>query len=66
MDELEKAKAQLRAVEEANQNEFIDGLLQQVEFLCEKANKRDYEPTDYERAIFNRIATIITNMTDWF
>ena len=62
----EELKRQLRANQEQIQNEFIDKILDSVEFLLEKANRRDYKPTDYEREQFGKIYTIITNMNNWF
>lgn len=66
MTDIEKAKSLLREADEKIQNEFIDDLLYKVEFLASKAAKKDYEPTDYERDRFNRVATIIDDMRRWF
>ena len=62
----EEIKRQLRENQEKMQNESIDRILDSVEFLLEKANCRDYKPTDYEREQFGKIYTIITNMNNWF
>ena len=62
----EELLKQLRANQEQIQNEFIDKILDSVEFLLEKANRRDYKPTDHEREQFGKIYAIITNMNNWF
>lgn len=62
----EEVLKRLRENQEQIQNEFIDKILDSVEFLLEKANRRDYEPTDHEREQFAKIYTIITNMNNWF
>lgn len=62
----EEVVKRLRESQEQIQNEFIDKILDSVEFLLEKANRRDYEPTDHEREQFGKIYTIITNMNNWF
>ena len=46
------------------QNAFMDDLLNKVETLCNKANKRSYEPTDHEREQFGKIVVIINNMNN--
>lgn len=53
-------------LQELQQNDFINDLLEKVECLLEKANRKNYEPTDYEREQFRKIATIINNMNNWF
>ena len=63
---IEEAKRALRANEEKIQNEFIDRLVDQVEFLAEKAVRKSYEPTDHEREQFAKIHAIITDMNLWF
>ena len=63
---LEEIKRLLKANQEKLQNNFIDDILEKVEFLLEKANNKSYEPTDYEREQFGKIATIIKNMSNWF
>ena len=62
----EEITRQLRANQEKMQNELIDKILDSVEFLLEKANRKDYEPTEHERQQFGKIYTIITNMNNWF
>ena len=56
----------IRKNQETIQNQFIDKILDDVQFLCEKANRKDYEPTDYERFVFGKIKNIINNMSEWF
>jgi len=65
MTREELAKA-IRANQEEMQNNFIDKLTSEVEYLLEKANKADYIPTDHEREQFGKIATIVANMNNWF
>ena len=62
----EEIMKRLRESQEQIQNEFIDKILDSVEFLLEKANRKDYEPTEHERQQFGKIYTIITNMNNWF
>lgn len=63
---LQELQQQLRENQEKMQNNFIDGILEKVEILLEKANRKNYAPTDYEREQFRKIATIIKNMSNWF
>lgn len=63
---LEEMKKLQRELQEQQQNDFINKLLDAVKNLCEKANKKDYEPTDYERRAFCEIYNIINNMCKWF
>ena len=64
--DLQDLQHQLRANQEKMQNAFIDNILEKVECLLEKANRKNYEPTDYEREQVRKIATIINNMNNWF
>ena len=48
------------------QNEFIDKIYDSIEHLCNKANKKDYVPTNHEKEVFSKIATIIKDMERWF
>lgn len=63
---LEELKQVQKKLQEERQNEFIDKLVDMVECLLEKANKKDYEPTEHERNQFRKIHTIITDMNRWF
>lgn len=63
VEEMQKA---INEIKEKQQNEFIDKLGEMVDLLCEKANKKDYEPTQYEKEIFNHIYIVISNMNSWF
>ena len=63
---IEELRKELRKTEEKIQDEFIDSLYDKVEFLCEKANKKSYEPTVHEKMTFEKIATIIESMSKWF
>lgn len=51
---------------EFQQEEFISSILDSVQMLNEKANRKDYKPTIRERKTFEMIYTIITNMKNWF
>ena len=59
MKQMQESKAKM-------QNEFIDKIHDMVEHLSEKANKKDYNSTNHEREVFNKIKTIINNMANWF
>ena len=56
----------MRETKDKQQNEFIDKLYEMVDNLCEKANKKVYQPTDHERKVFRKIYNIITAMNNWF
>lgn len=62
----EELEEQLRANREAMQEKAMADILEAVEFLNERANRADYEPTIKEREDFGKICTIITNMEKWF
>lgn len=63
---LEELQKQIKENKDKMQNEFIDKIYDSVEHLNNKANRKDYEPTDHEREVFGKIATIINNMMKWF
>lgn len=63
---LEELQKMASAEKQKQQNEFIDKILTDVEWLCEKANKRDYQPTKHEQETFKKIYSIIINMDKWF
>lgn len=63
---IEELQKQMKENKDKMQNEFIDKLLDQIEHYNDKANRRDYVPTDHEKEVFSKIATIIINMTKWF
>ena len=62
----EEVLAELKRLRAADQDKFIDEIVDKVEFLNEKANRKDYEPTLHEKQQFERIYTIIINMAKWF
>ena len=62
-EELQQA---IRKNQEIIQNQFINKILDDVQFLCEKANRKDYEPTEYERTKLYEIYIIVNNMMKWF
>lgn len=63
LEEMLKLSNQLR---EEQQEEFMKKLVEMVENLAEKANKKDYHPTNNEREMFRQIYTIINDMNNWF
>ena len=63
LEEMQKA---MKEIKEKQQNEFIDKIVEMVDLLCEKANRKDYEPTQYEKEMLNHIYVVITNMNNWF
>ena len=62
----QELETEMRKLKERMQNEFIDGLLEKVDLLLEKAVRADYEPTEHEREQFGKIVTIVRNMNKWF
>ena len=62
-EELQQA---IRKNQETIQDQFIDKIYDDISYLCEKANLKNYEPTNHERIIFNEIKIIIHNMSKWF
>lgn len=62
-EELEK---QLRANQEAMQEKAMADILEAVEFLNERANRADYEPTLKEMLDFRKIHTIIDSLDKLF
>lgn len=63
---IEELKRQMLETKNKMQDEFIDKLLDQIEHYNDKANRRDYVPTEHEKEVFSKIATIIINMAKWF
>lgn len=57
---------EMRALKDKQQNDFIDKLNGDIDWLIEKAMKKDYQPTEYERIIFNSIRQKLENMNMWF
>lgn len=62
----EELKVLIRKAQEKQQDDFIDKLFKDIEWFCEKANEKDYEPTIHEKEVFTKIVTIIDNMKSWF
>lgn len=63
---LEELKRKMRENQEFIQNVYIDELLDRVQNLCNKANKRDYVQTEHERIVFEQIKQVIDYMSKWF
>lgn len=63
---IKELQRQMKETKDKMQNEFIDKIYDSIEHLSNKANKKDYEPTQHEREVFNKINTIISNMMKWF
>lgn len=62
----EEIQEMMRKIKENDQDKFIDKLLDQVSNLCEKANRKSYEPTTHEREAFSQIVAIVDDMKGWF
>lgn len=62
----EEILQKLKESQEKMQDEFIDKLLDEVMFLSEKTNKKEYDPTLHEQEQFRKIVNIINNMAKWF
>lgn len=56
----------LKELKDKQQEDFMEKLLKDVEWLSEKANAKSYNPTAKEKQDFNKISVIIKNMTEWF
>lgn len=63
---LEEMQAHLKELNAKGQDQFIDKIYDEIDLLCEKANRKDYEPTDHEREVFGKIVVIVSNMNKWF
>ena len=57
---------EMRALKDKQQNDFIDKLNGDIDWLIEKAMKKEYQATEYERTIFNSIRQKLENMNKWF
>lgn len=66
MTEMEELMKKMKEVKDKAQDDFIDHLCEDVEWYCEKASAKGYEPTLHEQEAFAKIANIITNMKEWF
>ena len=62
----EECEEQLRKNRETMQEQFMEKILNDISYLNEKSNQKDYEPTDKERNMFGQIVTIVNNMNKWF
>lgn len=63
---IEEMKAYQKKLKEEHQNKYINNLLEMVENLLEKSNKKDYEPTEHEKRTLQQIYNIISDMVKWF
>ena len=68
MKELTKQdlEVEIRKSKDKMQNDFMDKLETDVDWLLEKAIKKDYVATQYERVVFDRIRKKLENMNGWF
>lgn len=66
METKEQLMEEIRRLQDENQDKFIDELAERISYLCEKANRKSYEPTVHEKQVFSQIVTIIDNMKEWF
>ncbi len=57
---------EMRKLKDKQQNDFIDKLNCDIDWLIEKAMKKEYQPTEYERTTFNNIRQKLENMNKWF
>lgn len=57
---------EMRVLKEKQQNDFIDKLNNDIDWLIEKAMKKEYQATEHERTIFNNIRQKLENMNKWF
>lgn len=62
----EELQQRMRELDEKAQNQFIDKIYNDIEWLCEKANRSDYVATEYEMQVFSKIYNIVVNMDKWF
>ena len=62
----EECEEQLRKNRETMQEQFMEKILNDISYLNEKSNQKDYEPTDKERNMFGQIVVIVNNMNKWF
>ena len=58
----EELQKKMKETQDKMQNDFIDKLYDEIEYLLEKFNRKDYEPTEHEREVFNKIHIIINNI----
>lgn len=63
---LEEMQKLIKENKAKDQDAFIDKIADEIEWLCEKANHKDYEPTLHERQQFLKIYNIVVNMIKWF
>lgn len=66
MKTFEEMQQELKRLRQKQQDEFIDKLEQQIDWMIEKANDSSYQATDHERVVFNRIRQKLENMNKWF
>lgn len=66
METKEQLMEEIRRLQDENQDKFIDELAERISYLCEKANRKSYEPTIHEKQVFSQIVAIIDNMKEWF
>ena len=63
---IAKLEQQIRANKDKMQNEFIDKIFNDLQFLSEIAIKKDYQPTEHEREVFGQIVRIVNGINQWF
>ena len=68
MEDLTKEElaVEIRKSKDKLQNDFMDKLESDVDWLLEKGIKKEYVATNYERMVFNRIRQKLENMNKWF
>lgn len=68
MEDLTKEElaVEIRKIKDKLQNDFMEKLESDVDWLLEKGIKKEYVATNYERMVFNRIRQKLENMNKWF
>lgn len=60
--DVQALRKSLRKTQEKIQNDFINRIYDDVQFLGEKADRESYEPTAHERETVAKIAEIINSI----
>ena len=66
MPTIEEIQSKIRQSREKEQDKFIDKITDNIEFLNEKANRKDYEHTWNGKPHFKKIHAIVTDTAKWF
>lgn len=63
---IEELQENFKKNQETLQERFMEKILNDISYLNEKANSKDYIPTEKEREMFRNIVIIVKNMNEWF